>query len=40
MLAPHFDRVELYGLFHARKLRVHELGAEAGMGSRAPARSA
>ena len=24
MLAPHFDRVELYGLYHARKLRVHD----------------
>jgi SAM-dependent methyltransferase len=25
-----FDRVELYGLFHARKLRVHELALQAG----------
>jgi hypothetical protein len=25
-----FDRVELYGLFHARKLRVHELALRAG----------
>ena len=24
------DRVELYGLFHARKLRVHELALRAG----------
>ena len=30
-------RVELYGLFHARKLRVHELGAARGLGRRAPA---
>jgi hypothetical protein len=26
----HFARVELYGLFHARKLRVHELALRAG----------
>ena len=25
-----FDRVELYGLFHARKLRLHELALDAG----------
>jgi 2-polyprenyl-3-methyl-5-hydroxy-6-metoxy-1,4-benzoquinol methylase len=25
-----FDRVELYGLFHARKLRLHELALRAG----------
>jgi SAM-dependent methyltransferase len=25
LLEPHFSRVELLGLFHARKLRVHEL---------------
>jgi trans-aconitate methyltransferase len=25
LLAPHFRAVELYGVFHARKLRVHEL---------------
>jgi hypothetical protein len=25
-----FDRVELYGLFHARKLRVHELALRGG----------
>jgi hypothetical protein len=25
-----FDRVELYGLFHARKLRMHELALRAG----------
>ena len=25
-----FDRVELYGLFHARKLRAHELALRAG----------
>jgi SAM-dependent methyltransferase len=30
LLAPHFSRVELYGLFHARKLRVHELAIRAG----------
>jgi SAM-dependent methyltransferase len=26
----HFERVELYGLFHARKLRVHELALRCG----------
>jgi 2-polyprenyl-3-methyl-5-hydroxy-6-metoxy-1,4-benzoquinol methylase len=26
----HFERVELYGLFHARKLRLHELAIRAG----------
>jgi SAM-dependent methyltransferase len=26
----HFGRVEIYGLFHARKLRVHELALRAG----------
>jgi SAM-dependent methyltransferase len=26
----HFDRVELFGLFHARKLRVHELAIRLG----------
>jgi hypothetical protein len=25
-----FDEVELFGLFHARKLRVHELGLRLG----------
>ncbi len=25
LLEPHFDRVEVLGLFHARKLRAHEL---------------
>jgi len=30
LLAPHFSRVELYGLYHARKLRVHELAIRAG----------
>jgi SAM-dependent methyltransferase len=30
LLEPHFDSVELYGLFHARKLRVHELALKAG----------
>jgi SAM-dependent methyltransferase len=29
----HFDRVELFGLFHARKLRVHELAIKAGWDS-------
>jgi 2-polyprenyl-3-methyl-5-hydroxy-6-metoxy-1,4-benzoquinol methylase len=28
-----FDRVELYGLFHARKLRMHELALRAGWDS-------
>ena len=27
-----FDRVELYGLFHARKLRLHELALRRGLG--------
>jgi SAM-dependent methyltransferase len=27
---PHFPRVELYGLFHARKLRAHELALKLG----------
>ena len=30
LLAPRFGRVELYGLFHARKLRLHELAIRAG----------
>jgi SAM-dependent methyltransferase len=30
LLAPHFDRVEMFGLFHARKLRVHELAISVG----------
>jgi 2-polyprenyl-3-methyl-5-hydroxy-6-metoxy-1,4-benzoquinol methylase len=30
MLAPHFDRVELYGLYHARKLRVHDWSLKLG----------
>jgi 2-polyprenyl-3-methyl-5-hydroxy-6-metoxy-1,4-benzoquinol methylase len=30
MLAPHFDRVELYGLYHARKLRVHDWALKLG----------
>jgi hypothetical protein len=30
LLAPHFSRVELFGLFHARKLRVHELAIRIG----------
>jgi SAM-dependent methyltransferase len=30
LLAPHFSSVELLGLFHARKLRVHELAVRAG----------
>ncbi len=29
----HFDRVELLGLFHARKLRLHELAIKAGWDS-------
>ena len=33
LLEPHFDRVELLGLFHARKLRVHELAIRAGWDS-------
>ena len=28
----HFARVELYGLFHARKLRAHELALRARLG--------
>jgi hypothetical protein len=30
LLEPHFGNVELLGLFHARKLRVHELAIRAG----------
>jgi SAM-dependent methyltransferase len=30
LCAGAFDQVELYGLFHARKLRAHELGLRAG----------
>jgi SAM-dependent methyltransferase len=30
LVAPHFSRVELLGLFHARKLRVHEFALRAG----------
>ena len=30
LLAPRFGRVELYGLFHARKLRLHGLAIRAG----------
>jgi SAM-dependent methyltransferase len=30
LLEPHFDSVEILGLFHARKLRVHELAIRAG----------
>jgi SAM-dependent methyltransferase len=30
LLAPHFARIDLYGLFHARKLRLHELAIRAG----------
>ena len=30
LLEPHFSRVELLGLFHARKLRVHELAIRFG----------
>ncbi|HEX6116704.1 MAG TPA: class I SAM-dependent methyltransferase [Solirubrobacterales bacterium] len=30
LLEPHFSQVELLGLFHARKLRVHELAIRAG----------
>ncbi len=30
LLQPHFERVELLGLFHARKLRAHEIAIRAG----------
>lgn len=30
LLAPHFARIELFGVFHARKLRAHELAIRAG----------
>jgi 2-polyprenyl-3-methyl-5-hydroxy-6-metoxy-1,4-benzoquinol methylase len=30
LLAAHFEDIELYGLFHARKLRAHELAIRAG----------
>jgi 2-polyprenyl-3-methyl-5-hydroxy-6-metoxy-1,4-benzoquinol methylase len=30
LLGEHFSRVELFGLFHARKLRLHELALKAG----------
>ena len=33
LCAAHFGSVELYGLFHARTLRVHELALRAGLGS-------
>ena len=30
LLEPHFEGVEIFGLFHARKLRVHEVALELG----------
>ena len=30
LLEPHFSRVELLGVFHARKLRAHELAIKLG----------
>ena len=33
----HFSSVEMHGLFHARKLRLHELALSGGLGPRAPA---
>jgi len=30
LLEPYFSRVELYGVYHARKLRLHELAIRAG----------
>jgi SAM-dependent methyltransferase len=30
LLAPHFEAVEIFGLFHARKLRVHEIAIKLG----------
>jgi len=30
LLQPHFDRVELLGVFHARKLRLHEIAIGVG----------
>jgi SAM-dependent methyltransferase len=30
LLEPRFSRIELYGVFHARKLRLHELAIRAG----------
>jgi SAM-dependent methyltransferase len=30
LIGPHFSRVEMLGLFHARKLRLHELALRAG----------
>ena len=30
LLEPHFRSVDLYGLFHARKLRIHELALRVG----------
>jgi SAM-dependent methyltransferase len=30
LLEPHFDQVEILGVFHARKLRAHELALRAG----------
>jgi SAM-dependent methyltransferase len=30
LLEPHFARIDLYGVFHARKLRLHELAIRAG----------
>jgi SAM-dependent methyltransferase len=37
LVEPHFANVELYGLFHARKLRLHELAIRAGWDSVHPA---
>jgi SAM-dependent methyltransferase len=37
VLAPHFARVELLGVFHARKLRLHELALRAGWDRMHPA---
>ena len=30
LLRPHFSRVEIFGLFHARRLRLHELAIRGG----------
>ena len=30
LLEPHFERVQVLGLFHARKLRIHELAIKTG----------
>ena len=37
LLEPRYERVELYGVFHARRLRLHELAIRAGWDRMHPA---